>query len=42
MNIINEKEYDDEDRNIILEFADFNLVNSYIPNIKRDLSRIVS
>lgn len=37
-----ETEYDDEGRNITLEFESFYLVNVYVPNIKRDLSRMAS
>lgn len=32
--------YDNEGRLITLEFEDFYLVNEYVPNVKRDLSRI--
>ena len=39
---IGEEEYDDEGRNIILEFDNFYLINSYVPNVKRDLSRMES
>ena len=39
---IDEEEYDDEGRNIILEFDDFFLMNCYVPNVKRDLSRMKS
>ena len=39
---IGEEEYDNEGRNIILEFPDFYLVNCYVPNVKRDLSRMES
>ena len=39
---IDELEYDNEGRNITLEFDDFYLVNSYVPNVKRDLSRLES
>ena len=39
---IGEEEYDDEGRNITLEFKNFYLVNSYVPNVKRDLSRMES
>ncbi len=39
---IGEEEYDDEGRNITLEYPDFFLVNSYVPNVKRDLSRMDS
>ena len=37
-----EQEYDDEGRTIILEFDDFYLINVYVPNVKRDLSRMES
>lgn len=39
---IDEEEYDDEGRVITLEFEDFYLVNQYVPNVKRDLSRLDS
>ena len=39
---IGDKEYDDEGRTITLEFNDFYLVTCYVPNIKRDLSRMDS
>ena len=39
---IDYKEYDDEGRTITLEFNDFYLVNCYVPNVKRDLSRLES
>lgn len=39
---IGEEEYDNEGRNITLEFPDFYLVNCYVPNVKRDLSRMES
>lgn len=39
---IGDSEYDDEGRNITLEFSDFYLVNCYVPNVKRDLSRMES
>ena len=39
---IGEAEYDDEGRTITLEYDDFFLVNSYVPNVKRDLSRMDS
>jgi exodeoxyribonuclease-3 len=32
--------YNDEGRIITLEYEDFYLVNTYVPNVKRDLSRI--
>ncbi len=32
--------YDDEGRVITCEFEDFYLVNQYVPNVKRDLSRL--
>lgn len=32
--------YDDEGRVITLEFEDYYLVNQYVPNVKRDLSRL--
>ena len=39
---IGDKEYDEEGRTITLEFNDFYLVTCYVPNIKRDLSRMDS
>ena len=39
---IDDVEYDDEGRNITLEFDSFYLVNCYVPNGKRDLSRMDS
>ena len=39
---IGDSEYDSEGRNITLEFSDFYLVNCYVPNVKRDLSRMNS
>ena len=39
---IDDDEYDDEGRNITLEFTSFYLVNCYVPNVKRDLSRMDS
>lgn len=39
---IGEEEYDKEGRTITLEFDSFFLVNSYVPNVKRDLSRMDS
>lgn len=39
---IDDKEYDDEGRVITLEFADFFLIDAYVPNSKRDLSRLDS
>ena len=39
---INDQEYDDEGRTITMEFDDFYLVTCYVPNIKRDLSRMES
>ena len=39
---IGDNEYDDEGRNITLEFSEFYLVNCYVPNVKRDLSRMDS
>ncbi|MDE6284503.1 MAG: exodeoxyribonuclease III [Bacilli bacterium] len=33
-------EYDCEGRTILLEFEDFYLINQYVPNVKRDLSRM--
>jgi exodeoxyribonuclease-3 len=35
-------EYDDEGRVITLEYDNFYLVNVYVPNVKRDLSRMES
>ena len=37
---INVEEHDHEGRVITLEFEDFYLVNEYVPNVKRDLSRL--
>ena len=37
-----EEEYDEEGRTITLEFENFYLVNVYVPNVKRDLSRMDS
>jgi exodeoxyribonuclease-3 len=37
---IGEEGYDDEGRVITLEFKDFYFVNQYVPNAKRDLSRL--
>ncbi len=37
-----ESEYDDEGRSITAEFNDFYLVTTYVPNVKRDLSRLES
>ncbi|WP_449621543.1 exodeoxyribonuclease III [Robertmurraya sp. Marseille-Q9965] len=37
---IGEREDEEEGRSIILEFADFYLVNVYTPNSKRDLARL--
>ena len=37
-----ESEYDDEGRSITVEFKDFYLVTTYVPNVKRDLSRLES
>ena len=37
---INEEEYDNEGRTITLEFDNFYLINVYVPNVKRDLSRL--
>lgn len=37
-----EEEYDNEGRTITLEFEKFYLVNVYVPNVKRDLSRMDS
>lgn len=39
---INEAEYDEEGRNITVEFESFYLVNSYVPNVKRGLERMES
>lgn len=39
---IGEEEYDQEGRTITLEFENFFLVNVYVPNVKRDLSRMDS
>lgn len=39
---INSKEYDDEGRVITLEYEKFYLICVYVPNIKRDLSRMES
>lgn len=39
---IDDAEYDDEGRVITLEFKDFYLINVYVPNVKRDLSRMES
>ncbi len=39
---IGDTEYDDEGRIITLEFEDFYLINVYVPNVKRDLSRMES
>lgn len=39
---INEEEYDNEGRTITLEFDNFYLINVYVPNVKRDLSRMNS
>ena len=39
---ISEEEYDDEGRTITLEFENFYLINVYVPNVKRDLSRMNS
>lgn len=39
---IDEEEYDQEGRTITLEFEEFYLVNVYVPNVKRDLSRMAS
>lgn len=36
------EEYDSEGRTITLEYENFYLVNSYVPNVKRDLSRMSS
>lgn len=37
-----ESEYDDEGRSITAEFENFYLVTTYVPNVKRDLSRLES
>lgn len=37
-----DSEYDDEGRNITLEFDNFYLVNCYVPNVKRGLERMES
>lgn len=37
-----EEEYDNEGRTITLEYDNFYLVNVYVPNVKRDLSRMES
>lgn len=39
---INDLEYDSEGRTITLEYNEFYLVNVYVPNVKRDLSRMES
>ena len=39
---MNDAEYDDEGRTITLEYDNFYLVNVYVPNVKRDLSRMQS
>ena len=39
---IDDIEYDSEGRTITLEFDSFYLVNVYVPNVKRDLSRMES
>lgn len=39
---IDEEEYDDEGRNITLEFDEFYLINVYVPNVKRSLERMES
>ena len=39
---IGEVEYDEEGRNITLEFNNFYLVNCYVPNVKRNLERMYS
>ncbi len=39
---INDEEYDNEGRNITLEFEDFYLINCYVPNVKRTLERMDS
>jgi len=37
---MNIAEHDTEGRLITLEYEDFYLINSYVPNVKRDLSRL--
>lgn len=37
-----EQEYDDEGRSITVEYENFYLVTTYVPNAKRDLSRLAS
>lgn len=37
---LNVEEYDIEGRVITLEFEDYYIVNAYVPNVKRDLSRM--
>ena len=37
---MNIKEHDDEGRLMTLEYKDFYLINMYVPNVKRDLSRL--
>lgn len=37
-----ESEYDDEGRSITVEYENFYLVTTYVPNVKRDLSRLDS
>ncbi len=37
---IGDERFDNEGRTITLEFEDFYLVNFYVPNVKRDLSRM--
>lgn len=39
---IDDEEYDSEGRTITLEFEDFYLINSYVPNSKRELIRLDS
>ncbi len=39
---LNIEEYDIEGRTITLEYEDFYLINVYVPNVKRDLSRMDS
>lgn len=39
---INVEEYDLEGRIITLEFEDYYIINAYVPNVKRDLSRMES
>ena len=39
---IDDSEYDSEGRTITLEFDKFYLINVYVPNVKRDLSRMES